>query len=174
MPSPTDSMIMQHNVVHGITSVLIIIMLVVSLILSLRIKDCAPVETTNEANERKTIQGFSGLALGLVLFKCVASHVKKMAPLQPYIQSGYRLLVFIVAILNISYLSKLKTEPCAASSKINMFDIAENKHLVLCVLILSIVVVVFQLKEFVGVASMKLTGVKTAEDSSGAAQVQTA
>jgi hypothetical protein len=147
------SEVKSQNLYHVINSVLIISLSASSLVLSKRIEECSPMQSTNEMNERKSIMALSAIALALVLIKCVAQHVQKLKAFHPWLHAMYNVIVFVLAILNISFWSKQKTEPCAASSNYNSTDMHANKELVLTVLILSILVVVFQAREGIAFAS---------------------
>ena len=110
-------------------------------------------QNSSETNERKAIMSLSFIALVLVLLKCIAQHVTKLKSAYPWLHALFNVVVFVLAILNISFWSKQKTEPCAASSNYNSADIHANKNLVLSVLVMSIVVVLLQAREGISYAS---------------------
>lgn len=142
------------HVYHGVEGVLTIAMAVSGLVLSKRIDQCSPPETKQESQERKAIFALSIITLVLVVLKCAAEHFDRLKSIAPALHVLYNLIAFVLAILNISYISKVKTEPCSGSG-VAPTDSLSNKNLALGVLVLAAVVLVLIVKRGVYQLSRK-------------------
>jgi hypothetical protein len=125
-----------------VCGVVTLALLVASMVLVKRLEKCAPAETENETNERKAIMWLSGLAIVLMVGRTVLVGYNPNSKLYNVMDMTYHAFVLIVACVNLSYLSSVKTETCSSMSNAptgatNGADVLANKNLVLFVMILS-------------------------------------
>lgn len=135
-----------------VCGVVTLVLLVASMVLVKRLEKCAPAETENETNERKAIMWLSGLAIVLMVGRALLVGLRPNSKLYNPLDMTYHVLVVIVACVNLSYLSTVKTETCSSMSNTptaatNGTDVLANKNLVLFVMILSGIFLLLAIKK---------------------------
>ena len=135
----------------ALTSLVVLTTLVSSFVLSKRLQTCAPQETDNQQRSRGAIMWLSGLALALALYKAFSVSVPRLKMAKLPVDALYYGMALIVVVLNLSYISNLKSDTCTnaslnPNSSVTLIDMGANKNLMLTVLVLSAVSLVMVLK----------------------------
>jgi hypothetical protein len=125
-----------------------------SALLASKLAKCVPAETENQTNMRKTIYGLSCIILIAVIPKAFTAAVPRFKSAHMLVDLLFCLFVGILAIVNLGYLDKVKTETCSQES--TGIDSAATKNLAVFVQVLSILLIVLMVKKLVWSASVKL------------------
>lgn len=130
----------------ALTSLVVLTTLVSSFVLTKRLEKCVPQETDNQKRSREAIMWLSGLALALALYKAFSVSISQLrTPLTKIpVDTLYNGMALIVIILNLTYISNLKSDIC--TNAVTPFDVGANKNLMLMVLVLSAVSLIMVLK----------------------------
>ena len=134
-----------HNIICGGAMV---ILAVSSIVLYKRVDECAPSQTDGETRESKAGMGLAITALILLGLKALTHTAPALGKFHMPLEWLYHVVLLILAIINVSYLSTVKTETCS-SKTINVADVYANKNLVLFVLISSAVVLVLVARKLI-------------------------
>jgi hypothetical protein len=135
----------------ALTSLVVLTTLVSSFVLAKRLETCAPKETDNQKNIRQAVMWLSGLAFALALYKAFSVSVPKLKIAKLPVDALYNGMALIVVILNLSYVSNLKSDTCSAvsmdpNSPVTLIDMGANKNLMMTVVVLSAVSLIMVLK----------------------------
>jgi hypothetical protein len=135
----------------ALTSLVVLTTLVSSFVLAKRLETCSPKETDHQKNSRRAVMWISGLALALALYKAFSVSIPKLKITKLPVDALYNGMALIVVILNLSFISNLKSDTCSAlsldpNSSVTLIDMGANKNLMLTVLVLSAVSLVMVLK----------------------------
>lgn len=135
----------------SLTSLVVLVTLASSFVLSKRLDECKPVEEKHVENSRKAVMYLAGIALVIALVKAFSVSVPMLKMGRLPLDALYNGLALIVVLLNLYYVSNIKSDTCTTvgrtpASPVTGNDMAANKNLMISVLVLSAVSLVMVLK----------------------------
>ena len=135
----------------ALTSLVVLSTLVSSFVLTKRLETCSPKESDNHKRSRQAVMWLSGLALALALYKAFSVSIPKLKIAKLPVDALYNGMALIIVILNLSYISNLKSDTCSEvkldpNSSVTFIDMGANKNLMITVVVLSAVSLIMVLK----------------------------